>query len=220
LAITRIIGSAVICAATVAAAQSPPSKEMTLDEFRHYFQVLHIKEADERGVRAQMKAQENQLPPWWPAQMTDQMISTMLQVDSAALDYNYVKGCASSEDIQVLTKMFATPAGQQYVDKITGGMVDQESKGVSAYDAREAAIDHDTGLPAGALEKLTPVERSRIKVLVTKGTMDCMNSGYKKASVDISDARTKAVKALVAEHMADLAEAKTKYEATHPASSK
>ncbi len=218
--LSRIMGVALSCAALAASAQSAPSKEMTLDEFRHYIDVLHIKEADERGVRVQMKAQGGQLPPWWPAQVTDSMIASMLQVDIAALDYNYVKGCVSSPDIAVLTTMFATPEGQQYVAKMTGGMVEQEGKGVSPGDARESAVDHDTGLPAGALLKLTPAEKERVKVLLTGDAMDCMNSGYKKASIDITDARTKAVKAVVAEHRDELIDAKTKYEAAHPASSK
>jgi len=218
--LSRILGVAVSCVAMAAYPQSGPSKDMTLDEFRHYIDVLHIKEADERGVRIQMKTQAAQLPPWWPAQVTDSMIASMLQVDFAALDYNYVKGCVSSQDLTVLTTVFATPEGQQYVAKMTGSMVEQEAKGVSPGDARESAVDRDTGLPAGALSKLTPAEKERVKVLITGGAMDCMNSGYKKASVDITDARTKAVKAVVAEHRDELIDAKTKYEAAHPASSK
>ena len=218
--LSRIMGVALSCAALAASAQLAPSKDMTLDEFRHYIDVLHIKEADERGVRVQMKAQAGQYPPWWPAQVTDSMIASMLQVDFAALDYNYVKGCVSSQDLAVLTTVFATPEGQQYVAKMTGSMVEQEAKGVSPGDARDSAVDRDTGLPAGALSKLTPAEKERVKVLITGGAMDCMNSGYKKASVDITDARTKAVKAVVAEHRGELIDAKTKYEAAHPASNK
>jgi hypothetical protein len=47
-----------------------------------------------------------------------------------------------------------------------------------------------------------------------------MNSGFKKASIDIADARAKAARAVVSEHRTELLAAKEKYEAAHPATSK
>lgn len=213
----RMLGCALVCAGGFAAAQTTNSKPMTLDEFRHYIDVLHIKDSDERGVRASMKAEAAQFPPWWPASVNDAMISSMLQIDIAAIDYEYVKTCASSEDLAALTMMFATPDGQAYVNTMTGDMVSQEAKGMKADAARDAAMDHDTGLPAGALAKLSSSELSRVKTMVAGGAMDCMNSGYKKAGVDISDARTKAARAVVAEHRDELIAAKSKFEAAQAA---
>jgi hypothetical protein len=209
-----------MCTVAIASAQTVPSQQMTLDEFRHYLDVMHIKEADERGVRAQMKVEATQLPVWWPSQVTDLMITSMLQVDYLGLNYAYVKGCASSHDIGLLTAIFSTPAGQQYVAKVTGSMVEQEGKGVSPMNARDAEIDHDTGLPAGSMQGLSAPEKEQVKVLLSGGALDCMNSGYKKASVDITDARTKAARAVIAEHRDEITRAKTKYEAAHPAPGK
>jgi hypothetical protein len=217
---SRLIGLALCCAAALAAAQSASSKEMTLDEFRHYVDVLHVKQADERGVRAQMKAQANQFPIWWPADVTDEITAGVLQVDLAALNYPYVKNCVSSEDLGVLTALFATPEGQQYVAREAGGIVDQEGKGVDPRVARDAAIDNDTGMPLGALKRLSVAQQARVKVLFAGDAMDCMNSGFKKANVDVSDARAKIVRAIVVKDHAELVNAEKKYEAAHPASGK
>jgi hypothetical protein len=187
-----LMGTAVCCCICIASAQAPAPNQMTFDEFRHYLDVLHVKETDERGARASMKAQDAQVPPWWPSAISDEMLRRELQVDFAGINYSYVKSCLSSPNVDALTAMFATPEGQQYLSKMMGNIVEKEGDGISATAAREAELDHDTGLPAGALQRLSAEQRARVKQMIAGGAMDCMNSGFKKASIDIADARAKA----------------------------
>ncbi len=211
---------AAICTVTISSAQTVSSPQMTLDEFRHFLDVMHIKDADERGVRLQMKATVAQLPVWWPAHITDLMITSMLQVDFPGINYGYVKSCTTSHQIALLTEIFSTADGQRYVAKATGNMVEQEGKGINPADARESVIDRDTGIPNGAFQGLAPAEKSEAKTLFTGDVMNCMNNGYKKASIDVTEARTQAARAVIAEHKDEIAEAKAKYDAAHSTQAK
>jgi hypothetical protein len=206
---------AAVCSGSLSLAQSAP-QAMTMDEFRHYLDVLHIKEADERGVRAQSEAQLAQLPPWFPRSVWDEILDDELKVDFAAIEFPYVKSCASSDEITALSAMFSTPEGQQYAAKVTGGMVDSEARGMSAAAARESELDHDTGLPLGVLDHLSPSDRAHIKDIFSRDGTRCMSSGFQKASVDITDARTTAARAVIAAHREELMAAKQKYLAEHP----
>jgi hypothetical protein len=210
-----LLGAALFSASISFAQSVAPAPEMTLDEFRHYLDVLHIKDADERGVRVQSKAQLAQLPPWFPPTVWDEMVASELKVDFAPIEYGYIKPCASSTEIKALTAMFATPEGQQYAAKMTGNMVDKEAQGTSATSAREFEVDHDTGLPVKALESLSASDRTHLQALLGRNGVDCMSSGFQKASVDVTDARTKAAREVIASHRDDLMAAKQKYETEH-----
>ena len=193
---------------------------MTIDDFRHYAEVLHLKDADERGVRVQMKSLAAQFPPWWSASWTEEMTLSMLQVDFVAVDYSYAKSCASSAEIGALSAMFATPEGQTYAAKVTGGQVEGEANGLSPTVAREQVVDHDTGLPLAALDRLSTADRKLVVELMRHHAFDCMSSGFKKASVDITDERTKAARNVIAKHHDELMAAKEKYESSHSVVSK
>jgi hypothetical protein len=205
-----------LCSASISLAQSS-APEMTTSDFAHYLDVLHIREADERGVRVQSKTQQSQLPTWFPPTIWDEMVESELKVDFASIEFSYVKTCASSAEITALSVMFATPEGQQYAAKMIGGMVNKEAQGMSATSARESEIDHDTGLPLKALEHLSVSDRAHIKELLGRDGLNCMSSGFQKASVDVTDARTKAARAVVASHREELMVVRQKYEAEHPA---
>jgi hypothetical protein len=218
---SALILSTVLCSALLSFAQSAATaSEMALDDFRHYLDVLHIREADERGVRVQSKAQLAQLPPWFPPSVWDEIVASELKVDFAPIEYSYVKSCTSSDEIKALGAMFATPEGQQYAARMTGGIVEKEAQGISPTVARESAVDHDTGLPLKALDRLSASDRAHVKDLFGRNAMDCMSSGFQKANVDVTDARTKAAREVIAAHRDELMAASQKYEAEHPTAGK
>jgi hypothetical protein len=208
------VGVAALALGNWAAVGQTTSGEMTLAELRAYMDVLHIKEADEQGVRAQMKTQ---VPEWFPANVKDAIIEQMLSVDFAALEYPFVKSCGSSADIQALMALFSTPEGQAYARKATGTMVAKEAAGTDALEAHEQMEKEDRGLPPAALNRLTPAQRERVLRVMKAGVVACLSNGFKTGSQAVSEARTSAVQQVVHEHGAELGAAKRKYDESHTA---
>jgi hypothetical protein len=210
----------ILCVAVFGHAQTvgqPSLDEMTVADLRVYMDVLHIKDADERGVRAQMELQKKQLPPWWPPAVMDELTKQMLTVDFAALEYPFVKPCMNAADMKALTALFETPEGQAYANKTTGAMVAKEAGGADAHSAHEQMEKEDRGMPAAALNKLPVAQRERVTRMFQTGVMECISEGFRKGSVAVSDARTQAARQVVEEHHAELQAAKEKYEAANPA---
>ena len=191
--------------------------EMSLADLRAYMDVLHIKDADERGVRVQMEAQKKQLPPWFPPSIVDEMTTEMLKVDFAAIEYPSVKTCLTGSGIRAMTAMFATPDGQAYANKLTGTIVDSEAKGSDAVAAHQQAEKEDSGVPAGALEKLAPAQRDLVEDVFKSGAMDCLGTGFGKGNEALTEARTQAARQVVQAHRVELQAAKDKYDAANPA---
>jgi hypothetical protein len=191
--------------------------EMSLADLRAYMDVLHIRDADERGVRVQMEAQKKQLPPWFPPALLDEMTTAMLKVDFAAVEYPFVKPCLSGAGIHAMTAMFATPEGQAYANKATGAMVDKEAKGKDPLTAHQEMEKEDSGLPSGAIEKLPPAQRELVNSAFKSGSFDCLSDGFRKGSVEVTTARTQAAREALLPHRAELQAAKEKYDAANPA---
>jgi hypothetical protein len=198
-------------------AEKPATDEMSLADLRAYMDVLHIKEADERGVRVQMEAQKKQLPPWFPPALVDDMTTAMLKVDFAALEYPFVKPCLSGAGIHAMTAMFATPEGQAYANKATGSMVDKEAKGADPLKAHQEMEKEAGALPAGAIEKLPSAQRDLVNSAFKSGSFDCLSKGFHNGSVEVQSARTQAAREVLLPHQAELQAAKEKYDAANSA---
>jgi hypothetical protein len=192
---------------------------MTVADLRGYMNALHIPEADERGVRAGMKLQKPQLPPWWPQDVFDEMITVMLKVDLPAIEYPFVKPCLSSPDMQAMTHFWATPGGDAYARKITGGMVAKEAKGTTPLEAHNQEVQEDAGLPMEALTQLPAEEQKQVQRIMTGPALDCLGEGFQKASAAVDIERNRVVREMLQERRPQILAAKAKYEAAHPEAS-
>ncbi len=190
---------------------------MTLDDLRVYMETMHIKDADERGVRVQMQAQKSQLPPWFPQNVLDEMTTRMLTADLPALEYPFVKSCVNAQEMHALTALFATPDGQRYVLAATGGMVAKEATGTDPLAAHQQMLKEDHGLPMQAIEGLPREQRALVKKVMASGAMNCFGAGFQKASGAVTDARTSAARQVIAERRSELQAAQQKFESEHPA---
>lgn len=197
-------------------AQSAPQADpMTAEDLRAYMDALHLKQVEEQAVRAQMDAQKAKLPPWWPADVTETMVQQMLNVDSAALEFPFVKSCMSSSELHTMMALFSTPEGKAYVQNGMGQMVQKEANGASAEAAHQQAMKEDKGLPPAALNHLPPPQRQVALRVLQHGALQCMSSGFSQGGAAVADARTKIAQQVVQEHRAELQAAKQKYDQAH-----
>jgi hypothetical protein len=202
-----------LCAAGFCLGQQPVEAEMTVTDLRAYMDALHIGEADERGVRAGMKSQRSQWPPWWPQDVFDEMITVMLKVDLPAIEYPFVKPCLSSPDMQAMTHFWTTPEGDAYGRKITGGIVAKEANGTTALEAHNQEVQEDSGLPMSALDHLPAEEQKQLRRIIAGPALDCLGNGFQKASAEVDAERNRVVRTLIQQHRPQIMAAKEKYEA-------
>src|SRR5579875_582400 len=192
--------------------QTPAEGDMTLDDLRQYFALMHMKEADTRSIQAQMHTQMAKFPEWWHADVTDAMTTAMLSVDVPPLQYPFVKSCMSSPDVQAVMALFKTPEGQGYVNQAVAAMAQPQPVDAGTLQTRPQQVAQDKAIPPAALQSLTADQRERVLRVLKGNAIQCMNSGFAQAVPVVGQTRGDLAKKVIQDHQAEMQAAKTKHD--------
>jgi hypothetical protein len=203
-------------------ATKPPEHPITEGQLRTYFKVVHILSINRQLTHEKMEVQRKKLPEWYPQSVWDEIEDAIDNIDLAKVDLPVYQKYISQDDANGLTKFSATPQAQHMIQAILEKDVQKQHAGAPPLQARDQAI--------ADLQRDEREELNRIVSSMSPEDSHYLESHYvhfqqmqpllaqmqREAGQATRDKQTELMKAIVAKHQSELADAKRSYEASHP----
>jgi hypothetical protein len=222
LPLRQAVGQAGIGAdSTVARPPEHPATEATL---QRYFEVCHFVAHNREGMEKQFEMQQKQLPPWYPADVWNETVSAVLDLDAVAIAIPVYQKYYSEEGTQNAIYLFLTPDGQAMLKKVYGETIQEEAAGDSAVEARRKALvderAHEDSDIRKMLQSMTPQEQRAVTAFVHSAEWKRMNDLSPQLYQEFNTVYVAEQQAVVHEistkHRDELMKALRDYKAAHP----
>lgn len=200
-------------------ATKPPEHPITEQQLRTYFAVCHVSDVSRQLTHEKMEAQRKQLPSWYPGFVWDEIEDAVDKMDMPLVVLPVYQKYLSEGDARMLIELFATPQGQQAVQKFLEATVQAQHSGFTPMQAREKAAAMVSGENAEVLRvynKMTPEQKhgaelfsqssdyKRIQLVLNQIAVE-----YEQATID---KQMDLAKSIALKHQAEIEEAKRAYE--------
>jgi hypothetical protein len=176
-----------------------------------------------RGLtHEKMEAQRKQLPTWYPQPVWDEIETAIDNIDLAGVAFPIYEKYLSSDLAEQLIQFFATPPGQDAVRIVLEKMIQAQHAGATVSESHRIAEEYlqqdRNGAGTKILSEMTPAQRKKADSLGSEYRR--MQPVFAQINTEYSQAlianQTELVKAIVQKHQDEIAQAKSKYEASHP----
>jgi hypothetical protein len=203
----------------------PPEHPITEEQLRNYFAVCHISDVSYKLTREKLEAQRKQLPPWYPQSVWDEIEDAVDKMDMPLVALPIYRKYISEGDARMLIELFATPQGQQVVKKFLEATVQAQHAGLTPMQARDEAaamVSDDSDAVTRIYSNMTPEQRRGAELFSKSSEYKRIQLIFNQIAGEYEQAtinkQIDLAKAIALKHQAEMSEAKSAYEASHPES--
>jgi hypothetical protein len=201
----------------------PPEHPITEEQLRTYFAVCHFAPVSRQLTHEKLEAQRQQLPPWYPQSVWDEIEDAVDKIDMPALALPIYRKYMSEADAKMMTEVFASPQGQELVRKFMEATVQAQHAGLTPMQARDQAAAIVSGEENDRVLKvysnMTPEQRRGAELFSQSSNYQRVQLILKRIAVEFEQAtiakQTDLAKAIALKHQAEMTEAKKLYDASH-----
>lgn len=207
------------------AAVRPPDHPITEEQLRTYFKVCHFESVSRQLTDEKLEQQRKQLPAWYPSAVWDEITAAIDGIDLPLVALPVYQKYLGEEDAKWLIRFFATPQGQKLVQVVLTKDVQAQHAGDAPLEAREktlAALQQNEGDEVRRVmtginpQDMRDMEKHAARMQQLQPVLGQIRQEFAQAVIDKQQELSKAI---VSRHMAEMVEARTKYEAAHPPAS-
>lgn len=201
----------------------PPDHPVTEEQLRTYFAVCHVSAVSRQLTHEKLEAQRQQLPPWYPQPVWDEIEEAVDKIDMPKLALPIYQKYISETDAKLMIQLFASPQGQELVRKFLEATVQAQHAGLTPMQARDRAAAIVSGQENDRVLKLynnmTPEQRRGAELFSQSSDYRRIQVLLKRIAVEFEEAtilkQTDLAKAIALKHQAEMTEAKRLYDASH-----
>jgi hypothetical protein len=201
----------------------PPEHPVTEEQLRTYFAVCHVSGVSRQLTHEHLEAQREQLPPWYPKNVWDEIEDAVDKIDLPAVALPIYQKYLSETDAKMLIELFASPQGQELVKKFLDLNVQAQHAGLTPMQARNEATAALAGPENDAVlaiyKKMTPEEKRGAELFSQSANFKRIQSILQRIAVEFEQAtiekQTDLAKAIAEKHQLEMTEAKRQYDLTH-----
>ena len=199
----------------------PPEHPVTEERLRTYFAVCHVYPVSRQLTHEKLEAQRQQLPPWYPQSVWDEIEDAIDKIDMPMLALPIYRKYMSETDAKMMIELFASPQGQELVRKFLEATVQAQHSGLTPMQARDRASamvsreENDRVLKV--YNNMTPEQRRGAELFSQSSDYQRIQLLLKRIAVEFEQAtitkQTDLAKAIALKHQAEMTEAKKLYDA-------
>jgi hypothetical protein len=200
-----------------------PEHPITEEQIRNYFSICHVENVSRALTHEKMEAQRKQLPEWHPQSVWDEIENAIDKIDQPSVGLPVYQKYLSESDARMLIELFATPEGQQLVERFLENTLQAQHAGLSPMQARDQAAAYvpreENDRVLRLYNRMTPEQRRGAELFAQSSDYKRIQAVLKQIAVEYQqatiDKQTELAKAIVLKHQAEMSEAKSAYEANH-----
>jgi len=201
----------------------PPDHPVTEEQLRTYFAVCHVSAVSRKLTHEKLEAQRQQLPPWYPQSVWDEIEDAVDKIDMPMLALPIYRKYMSEADAKMMIQLFASPQGQELVRKFLEATVQAQHAGLTPMQARDRAVAMVSGEENDRVLKvynsMTPEQRRGAELFSQSSDYRRIQLLLKRIAVEFEQAtiakQTDLATAIALKHQAEMTEAKRLYDANH-----
>jgi hypothetical protein len=201
----------------------PPEHPITEEQLRTYFAVCHVAPVSRQLTHEKLESQRQQLPPWYPQSVWDEIEDAVDKIDMPALALPIYQKYMSEADAKMMIEVFASPEGKELVRKFMVATVQAQHAGLTPMQARDRAAAIVSGEENDRVLKvynnMTPEQRRGAELFSQSSNYQRIQLNLKRIAVEFEQAtiakQTDLAKAIALKHQAEMTEAKRLYDASH-----
>lgn len=202
---------------------NPPDHPVTEEQLRTYFTVCHVSPVSRQLTHEKLEAQRQQLPPWYPQPIWDEIEDAVDKIDMPGLALPIYQKYISETDANMMIQMFASPQGQELVRKFLEATVQAQHAGLTPMQARDRAAAmvsvEENERVLKVYNSTSPEQRRGAELFSQSSDYKRIQLVLKQIAVEFEQAtiekQTELAKAIALKHQAEMSEAKRLYESTH-----
>lgn len=203
-----------------------PAHPITAETLREMFRVTHFVETKKDAVAHSYDVGQAKLPPWYPISVWKEVEDEVLKIDCVEIALPIYRRYFSEEGGKILTRMFATPAGQAMLSAMRLKQKEEIQAGSSPGVAREKmkadALANANVTGPAIYKDMSKKERKEFEAYAQSGEIGRLNKQSDLAAMEFSveyrDHQRQIANAVVTKHREELVRAKKEYLAVHPES--
>ncbi len=197
-----------------------PISESTL---RKYFAVCHFTLYNRENLELQFRRQEQELPPWYPANLWAATVRAVEDIDVVHLALPVYQQYFSERAGLNAIRLFATPQGQAVINKLYKSEIRAMALGDPAQVARFKALDEERKSEDATirqiLNSMTAEDRQEMYAFVQSPEWKRLNSLgdriRREYNVPYVAAQQRVEKEIARAHADELVSARQRYEQTN-----
>jgi hypothetical protein len=203
----------------------PPEHPISEEQLRTYYNVCHIPSLSRELTHEKMEAQRKQLQAWYPQSVWDEIEDAIDNIDLPKVALPVYQKYVSEDDAKWLIKFMATPQGQRLLQSVLMKDAQAQQAGEAPIPARDQAIASLMRNEGEEVERVVSSMSSKdLRDLESRSAhlqqmQPVLAQMRKEAGQATMDTQVELMKAIVAKHQSELAEARHSYEASHPPAS-
>ncbi|MGA7290197.1 MAG: hypothetical protein WBX02_18985, partial [Terriglobales bacterium] len=209
-------------ASSEAQALTPPEHPITEEQLRTYYNVCHIPSLSRQLTHEKMEVQRKQLPEWYIQSVWDEIEDAIDDIDLPKVALPVYQKYISEADANFLIRFMATPQGQKMLQSVLTRDVQAQHAGAAPIQARDQALAKLARNEAEEVEHIvSSMSAKDLRDLESRfGHWQQMQPVLAQMRTETGqvtmDEQMKLMKAIVAKHQSELANANHSYETSHP----
>lgn len=201
----------------------PPEHPVTEEQLRTYFAICHVPAVSRQLTHEKLEAQRQQLPPWYPQSVWDEIEDAIDKIDLPLLALPVYRKYMSETDAKMMIELFASPQGQELVRKFLEATVQAQHSGLTPMEARDRATamvsSEEKDRVLKIYNNMTPEQRRGAELFSQSADYQRIQATLKRIAVEYGQAniakQTDLAKEIALKHQAEMTEAKRLYDASH-----